>query len=90
MIDICNHIISRKCLGMPKTKADAFIILCQNNILSPDMQNTYTAMTRFRNRVVQLYEQVDTSDVHQYVTEGISDFNAFIDDINKFLSREQG
>jgi len=33
MIDICNHIISRKCLGMPKTKADAFIILCQNSLI---------------------------------------------------------
>ena len=89
MIDICNHIISRKCLGMPKTKADAFIILCQNNILSSDMKNTYMAMARFRNRVVHLYDQVDTSDVYQYVTEGISDFNTFIDDINKFLTREQ-
>lgn len=89
MIDICNHIISRKCLGMPKTKADAFIILCQNNILSPDMQSTYTAMARFRNRVVHLYDQVDPSDVYQFVTEGISDFNTFIEDINKFLTREQ-
>ena len=89
MIDICNHIISRKCLGMPKTKADAFIILCQNNILSPDMQNTYTAMARFRNRVVHLYEQVDSGDVYKYVTEGISDFNQFIYDIDKFLSQEQ-
>ncbi|MFU8794907.1 MAG: type VII toxin-antitoxin system HepT family RNase toxin [Dethiobacteria bacterium] len=89
MIDICNHIISRKCLGMPKTKADAFIILCQNNILSPDMQSTYTAMARFRNRVVHLYEQVDTVDVYKYVTEGISDFNQFIYDIDKFLSQEQ-
>ncbi len=60
MIDICNHIISRKCLGLPKTKADSFIILCQNNILSPDMEGTYTAMARFRNRVVHLYDEVDT------------------------------
>ena len=89
MIDICNHIISRKCLGMPKTKADAFIILCKNDILSPDMQSTYTAMARFRNRVVHLYEQVDTGDVYKYVTEGVSDFNKFIDDINKFLTHEQ-
>lgn len=88
MIDICNHIISRKCLGMPKTKADAFIILCRNNILSPDMQDTYTAMARFRNRVVHLYEQVDTADVYQYVAEGISDITMFVDDINKFLSKE--
>ena len=89
MVDICNHIISRKCLGMPKTKADSFIILCQNNILSPDMQETYSAMARFRNRVVHLYDEVDTADVYQYVNEGISDFNRFVDDVNKYLTREE-
>jgi uncharacterized protein YutE (UPF0331/DUF86 family) len=89
MIDICNHIISRKCLGMPKNKADSFIILCQNNILSPDMQSTYTAMARFRNRVVHLYDEVDSGDVYRYLHEGFADFNSFIDDINTFLNREQ-
>jgi uncharacterized protein YutE (UPF0331/DUF86 family) len=89
MIDICNHIISRKSLGLPKTKADSFIILCQNNILSPDMQDTYTAMARFRNRVVHLYDEVDTGDVYQYLNEGIADFKSFIDDINRFLTLEQ-
>jgi len=88
MIDICNHIISRKCLDMPKTKADAFVILCQNNILSPDMLSTYTAMARFRNRVVHLYEQVDTGDVYNYVTEGLSDFNKFIEDINRYITHD--
>jgi len=87
MIDICNHIISRKCLGMPKTKADSFVILCQNNILSSNMQDTFTAMARFRNRVVHLYDEVDTGDVYQYVIEGISDINAFIDDIQNYLNR---
>lgn len=89
MIDICNHIISRKCLGMPKTKADSFVILCQNNILSPDMQGTYTAMARFRNRVVHLDDEVDTGDVYQYLHEGIADFKSFIDEINRFLNRGQ-
>jgi len=87
MIDICNHIISRKCLGMPKTKADSFVILCQNKILSPDMQDTFIAMARFRNRVVHLYDEVDTGDVYQYVNEGISDINAFIDDIHNYLNQ---
>jgi len=71
---------------MPKTKADAFNILCQNNILSPDMLSTYTAMARFRNRVVHLYEQVDTGDVYKYVTEGLSDFNKFIEDVNRYIT----
>ncbi len=89
MIDICNHIISRKCLGMPKNKADSFVILCQNKILSPDMQDTYTAMARFRNRVVHLYDEVDTGDVCQYLHDGIADFECFTDQISIFLDREQ-
>lgn len=89
MIDICNHIISRKCLGMPKNKADSFAILCQNKILSPDMQDTYTAMARFRNRVVHLYDEVDTGDVYQYLHDGIADFESFIHEINIFINREQ-
>ncbi len=89
MVDICNHLISREFLGMPKTKADSFVILCQNEILSPDMQGTYTAMARFCNRVVHLYDAVDAGDVYQYVHEGFVDFNRFIDDINKYLARVQ-
>ena len=44
-------------------------------------------MARFRNRVVHLYDEVDTGDVYQYVIEGISDINAFIDDIQNYLNR---
>jgi uncharacterized protein YutE (UPF0331/DUF86 family) len=74
---------------MIDTKADSFAILCQNSILSPDMQGTYSAMARFRNRVVHLYDEVDTGDVYQYLHEGIADFESFIKEINMFLNREQ-
>lgn len=46
-------------------------------------------MARFRNRVVHLFDEVDTGDVYQYENEGISDFNSFIDDINKLLTLEE-
>jgi len=45
-------------------------------------------MARFRNRVVHLYEQVDTVDVYKYVNEGLSDFNKFIEDINRYIAHE--
>ena len=89
MLDICNHIISRYSYGVPKTNADAFIIMCQNRLLSPEMQSTYMAMARFRNRVVHLYEQIDTRDVYRYVVEGTADFDSFIDDITRLLSQEK-
>ncbi len=87
MLDICNHIISRGSYGVPKTNADAFVILCKNEVLSPEMQSTYVAMARFRNRVVHLYEQIDTRDVYKYVVEGISDLESFVDEITRMLSR---
>ncbi len=60
MLDICNHIIARNAYEVPKTNADAFRLLCRKKILSPDMEVPYTAMARFRNRVVHLYDQVDS------------------------------
>ena len=88
MLDICNHIISRRSYGVPKTNADAFVILCQNEVLSPEMQSTYVAMARFHNRVVHLYEQVNSRDVYKYVVEGIPDIDHFFDDIARIISRE--
>ena len=60
MLDICNHIIARNAYEVPRTNADAFRLLCRKNILGADMEDTYTAMARFRNRVVHLYDQVDS------------------------------
>ena len=88
MLDICNHIISRNSYGVPKTNADAFMILCQNGVLNSEMQSTYVAMARFHNRVVHLYEQVNSRDVYKYVVEGIPDIDHFIDDIARIISRE--
>lgn len=49
MLDICNHIIARNAYEVPRTNADAFRLLCRKNILGADMEDTYTAMARFRN-----------------------------------------
>ena len=49
MLDICNHIIAQNAYEIPLTNADAFRLLCRKKILSPDMENSYVAMARFRN-----------------------------------------
>ncbi len=89
MIDICNHIISRESYGMPQTNADSFVIMCKKRVLSPEMQGTYMAMARFRNRVIHLYEQIDNRDVYRYVVEGTADIEFFIDDIITLISQEK-
>lgn len=86
MLDICNHIIARKTFPVPKTNAEAFRLLCRKEILSPDMENTYMAMARFRNRVVHLYDQVDNREIFRFMSESLRDFERFVDDIRKLIN----
>jgi len=57
MIDVGNHIIARRGLGIPKSFSETFEILGNNGIVSEDSVETYKAMARFRNRLVHYSEE---------------------------------
>lgn len=86
MINIGNHIISRKGLGAPKTYRDTFEILHKGNILSKENAATYKLMARFRNRIVHFYDEVDDREVYNILQNNLSDFSSFIEHINKLLN----
>lgn len=69
MIDICNHIISRKRLRIPASNAESFDIVSEAGLLPPEARSAYRAMARFRNRIVHMYDEVDDSQL-----EGIRGF----------------
>lgn len=87
MVDIGNHIISRENLGIPKTNADTFRILAKENIISNDQLSFYVAMTKFRNMVVHLYEEIDEREIYKILQNNLDDFEVFIKSIfNKYLA----
>jgi uncharacterized protein YutE (UPF0331/DUF86 family) len=87
MVDIGNHIISRENLGIPKTNADTFRILAKENIISSDQLSSYVAMTKFRNMVVHLYEEIDEKEIYKILQNNLDDFEVFIKSIfNKYLA----
>lgn len=81
LIDISNHIISRENLGVPETNAESFKILAQNSIISEDKLTIFTAMARFRNKVVHLYDEIDNAEIYRIITEHLEDFDYFIKQI---------
>jgi uncharacterized protein YutE (UPF0331/DUF86 family) len=86
LIDIGNHIISRENYGIPKTNADTFRILAKENIISKERLKSYIAMTKFRNMVVHLYEEIDENEIYDIIQNNLDDFEYFIKDIfNKYL-----
>ena len=81
LIDISNHIISRENLGVPESNAESFKILAQNGIISEDKLTIFTAMARFRNKVVHLYDEIDNAEIYRIITEHLEDFDYFVKQI---------
>lgn len=85
MIDICNHIISRKNFEIPATSADSIKILVKHKILSQEYQSIFIAMVKFRNRVVHLYHKVDDGEIYKILQDNLDDINVFILSVMKLI-----
>ena len=84
-INISNHIISRQKLGIPNEYADAFRILHSNKIISSNLLNNLILMTRFRNRIVHLYWDIDDELVYEIMSKNYMDFIEFKSAILNYL-----
>lgn len=76
-LNIGNHIISAYSLDPPQDYSDIFAILGKNRIIPADFAEKMITMARFRNRLVHVYWEIDTSKVYQYIKENINDFEVF-------------
>jgi len=77
-IDIANHVIAREGLGVPKAYSETMEILVREGVLPIDRREAFLAMVRFRNRVVHLYDEVDTNEIWSIIDSELSDFDDFI------------
>jgi uncharacterized protein YutE (UPF0331/DUF86 family) len=85
MIDICNHIISRRSFEIPSTSADSIKILVKNNLLPEDEQSVFIAMVKFRNRVVHLYQDIDDKEVYKILNSNLNDIDSFLKEVIKLI-----
>ena len=83
LIDIGNHIISRKKLPIPDSNADTFRILSQNGIIPVEKLSRYEAMAKLRNMVVHLYQDINEEEIFHIIKNDLSDIEYFIEIIAK-------
>jgi uncharacterized protein YutE (UPF0331/DUF86 family) len=81
MIDICNHIISRRRLRIPATNVESFEIVSETGLLPADALPVYRSMARFRNRIVHMYDEVDDSQIHEILQNRLGDIRAFVQSV---------
>ncbi len=79
MLDIAAHIISREGYTSPNTSADSFRILAAEGIIKEDLLLKFVKMTKFRNRIVHLYDQIDEEFIYQIINNNLEDIESFDD-----------
>jgi uncharacterized protein YutE (UPF0331/DUF86 family) len=89
-INIGNHIVSRMSLGLPKEYADTFRILNKSGIISENLLERLLLMTKFRNRIVHLYWDIDDRMVLEILRKNSGDFAEFREAILHYLKRLKG
>ncbi len=80
-IDLANHTIKTRKLGLPKESRDSFRLLAENGIIPADLATRLGNMIGFRNILVHEYQVLDLRlmvDVIENRMDDLLDFTNFI------------
>ena len=85
MFDVAHHIISDEKFREPDNYADAFAVLAEHKIITPDYLETAKLMAQFRNKVVHYYEKIDPELVFAIAQNKRDDFKEYIAMIKEWI-----
>lgn len=89
-IDLANHVIKTRQLGVPTSSADSFDLLRQAGILDDELTRQLQKMVRFRNIVIHNYERLALAVLRSVITDNLDDLLAFGQQILTFLDSMTG
>jgi len=86
MLDICSHIIAREGWGLAKTYVEIVELTVKNGLIPKEKADIYKNMARFRNRIIHLYDRVETAEILNIINNHLDDFRPFMSAIiEKYL-----
>ena len=80
-VDIAGHIISDQGYRIPKSYADTFRVLHEEDILDKELFDTMEKIAKFRNIVVHHYDKVNPEIVVTILRKHLDDFLSYKDAI---------
>ncbi len=89
VIDIGNHLLASMGSNQIEDYVDVIDNLGKNKILPPAFARRIRSMAGFRNILVHEYADVDLSIVHRVLNHRLSDFPAFIQHIERYLTHHK-
>ena len=89
-IDLANHVLRVKKLGIPVSSADSFELLCREGIIDPQLTERLGRMVGFRDTVVHQYTRTDLRIVETVIVSGLDDLLALADSIREYVQNTPG
>lgn len=87
-IDLANHTIRVRKLGLPNESKESFRLLAENHIIPKDLAVRLQGMVGFRNVLVHEYQRLDIRLMIDVIETRLDDLLLFVDCIVKeFYSR---
>ncbi|WP_406660234.1 DUF86 domain-containing protein [Methanolobus sp. ZRKC3] len=85
-IDIGEIIISEEGFERPEDYRTVFLTLGRKGIIPRDFAEDFSQAAGFRNVLVHIYEDIDTSILYNFLTDRLEDFDEFARHIAQYLS----
>lgn len=89
LLDIGSYIIASLGLKTPNTNAEIIEILSEAGYISKNNIETYMKMSQFRNRIVHLYNHIDTKTLYEILANELGDIKDFYKDLLKIIEEHK-
>lgn len=76
-IDLANHVLRIRKLGIPSVTREAFELLRDAGIITPDACKSLLSMVGFRNVAVHQYQRMDIEIIKRVIETDLDDLLAF-------------
>jgi uncharacterized protein YutE (UPF0331/DUF86 family) len=85
-IDLANHVVRVRKLGIPVSSADTFELLKAERIIDRRMAERMKKMVGFRNTIVHQYTKIDLAIVEAVIVTELDEVLAFADKIRELAN----
>lgn len=89
LLDIGSYIIANLGLKMPNTNAEIIKILSDAGYIPKDKTEIYIDMSKFRNRIVHLYNHIDTEMLYAVLVNELGDIKDFYTGLLKIIDEHK-
>lgn len=85
-IDLANHAIRTRKLGLPKESRESFRLLAQHRIIPPELAGRLEGMVGFRNVLVHEYQKLNLAVLVEIIEHRLDDLERFSTAVMEALS----